>query len=651
MRFTIYDLRFTRLGFVLVLFVLLCLAVWTAKGDGTPVVPASAAEVAAGVVHTKYVAPDTLAGRLTQDPNVAAFCVSNGITAPGTVTALNSIVGIFKAAGRWADVKDVVLLGAQFRPTNHLTFMGRVWTNTPGLVDATYGDPNYATFNGKAAIDITGFSLSNYLVVVTWRLTPAFWSTYDAEINPPGIQGASKILLSVINTNDYSGEFVQELSTYNNGDGLLIFPTGGGIVTNNWYRGGYPNSDITSSNAWKIESALTANVHSPILPGVMALGGSSSGVFKLWMNDMDGFFDVSAAHPQTFTTPAGYFNQGVMTTVRVGGDTNFTGTTKVWSASAVSTNDNAHMDVQIIFVCGTNDAALMDLCYQASFWGDTRRTLATVMGGSSIFDPNTTEASHVNVSMSSNSMMGQLAYQNPQIRFLQHSQGGSGIDTILTNSLTLAPLPLSTILNQPPEFTRLVMTDCQRNPAYGGKKAEILHAWVQQYFTPLFSNNIPVWVWQDYLAGTNASSYSVIGSSNLIAVNQSFLTNTMYGRTFNMARHVTNRSLTNSSVDSIHMLLNGQVYSDIAKEFSGLGAITLMNPDTYTAFATGWTNFTAHAMTVYMTAGTSVQFKDASGNVYGPSTTTAVLVTMPLPPLGSFTGTSITATITDNSLQ
>lgn len=82
---------------------LICLCVWTASGDGTPVVPATQAEVNAGVNGSKFVSPKTLGGwgggmnvltnNYATDVNFAGSLFMNNVTYPDSFLSIDPAVG------------------------------------------------------------------------------------------------------------------------------------------------------------------------------------------------------------------------------------------------------------------------------------------------------------------------------------------------------------------------------------------------------------------------------------------------------------------------------------------------------------------------------------------------------------------------------
>lgn len=141
------------------LLALLFLGVWTARADGTPVVAASQAEVNAGVIHTKFVAPDTLknyTGSLNPTNGATATQVSNIVnsivatsSSPRAALASNLfsfpkeiyiVAGVYGMAYRQTPTNSGINSAGQFYIANPYNGDGTLWsTVASNVLQSNYG--------------------------------------------------------------------------------------------------------------------------------------------------------------------------------------------------------------------------------------------------------------------------------------------------------------------------------------------------------------------------------------------------------------------------------------------------------------------------------------------------------------------------------
>jgi hypothetical protein len=119
------------------LTLLLCLVSLTAWADGTPTIPATQSEVNAGVIHNKYVAPDTL-----KNWTGAGGSPTNGVTANQMTNALTSgsVASLFSTLGVTNSMSvtngkylNVWLPNGAFLRTNTASPFDWYFDNTNGL--------------------------------------------------------------------------------------------------------------------------------------------------------------------------------------------------------------------------------------------------------------------------------------------------------------------------------------------------------------------------------------------------------------------------------------------------------------------------------------------------------------------------------------
>lgn len=602
---------------------------------------------------------DLIATNLIILQPVQQFERLSGIAAGTTAdTDLQRMWGVFAANGRTANVVDIIPLGAQFNPTNFLTFAGRNWTHPPGLALPRLGDPNYAVFtNYGCGMELDGLNLnSNYMVMVVFSLDPAGYPGLDQIMLNSGIGNNSQVMLSLINSNDNSGVYATAQRGRHALSNFAVFPRGAGTTTNNVFQGGvsFGPTISTSTNLWLRQTEFNNQAVNEVTLNHFVLSGNTSGFYQMFDDDVGGFFNNgNAAETNYFQAPPGQ-GTNFMTSLRIGGDTNVC--SFLPDLTAVVNQTNGDWRIQSVFIFNTNDTALRRMAYSASWYLGTQRKVYFHWGGSSLFDAAEAGNDNVNFSASTNSMIAQIQSQNPDWVVENFSTGGQTLLGMLTNSLWKAPVPYDPIFDIPrPDLTVVVGGDGDRNLAVNSTlyPPQVILPWWNQLYAPIASNGIPIWAWKTYMVGTNSANWSVASSSNLLSLNNSYDTNGLVSRVLDMARHVTNGSFTNSSSDSTHMLLNGTVYNECAREFGGIqGTIPILWQDTYTiSSAPGWTNWTEQMMTVYPTAGTGIQFKDRAGNNTGPSFTAVSGQAIPLGPQESFIGTTVSATIKDNALQ
>lgn len=605
----------------------------------------------------------------TVNPMVTNFVTLSGITSPSTISDLNNIIQVH--GSKTNELVDIIALSSRFNPSNQITLMGRSWT-TPSTVagQSPIGQPIYGDWQGAICYGTNGIelvipALTNFTIGIVYFTPPSIYTVYDDRIVHGGIdlQFCQPILCNLIGA-DGSGDWIDEETSAGGGGGNcpFIYPRIG-PNTNQWYNNGWNwilgSSGVQGTNGATFESTLVSKLYNSTIRHTLVVTYDTGGHSMMYLDGMQSLFNYKNVKTNVFTSTVS--NTTPMTVLHIGADTNVNWSLAFGGAASFYARTNSFEEFQAIFLYNASDSNLVPIIQTAGLYVNPKRSVYTHYGPS-IWDENqmvSAGSSVATTSVCTNTMIGTLQLENPNILFQNVSQGGGSVILALTNSdYGNTTIPLTTALAVPSVgFVNIVGSDLERNDIYNGLVPETMtniNMWTAQLFNPLRTNGIPLWYWNEGVVGTNGATYTVTNASAYVQYNQSAVTNRLFAHVVFAGRHVTNRSYTNSSPDSTHCINNGETYADMASEFNGLGSITLFRPDTYTVVSvTGFTNLTMQTMSALMTVGTSVQFFEPDGTQWGPTTTIAsgIFECPCFGPLWSCRGTSITATFVDNPTQ
>jgi hypothetical protein len=237
--------------------------------------PASQAEVNAGTIHTKFVAPDTLAGFATAgvtQPMVQGSLQSGTNFYNGTVNLERTFpkidigTGLIGYAGP-GHLTNTLAWGF----TNLNTWDNIIWnTNGPSVQLEVIWIPNASNIWVHEAIQNTcsgcGFYVNSNATWVSYRNT---MNLYDVNTN----------------TADYTGHTHGAIAS----DGGLCVATGGGTALS---VTGWSNGDriAAKTNSWRISAELLGN--DPVLNFDVGGGGQAGNPFSIYWNSLYETLDI-----------------------------------------------------------------------------------------------------------------------------------------------------------------------------------------------------------------------------------------------------------------------------------------------------------------------------------------------------------------------
>lgn len=592
------------------------------------------------------------AGGATNDVTIQSFI--GNVSSQTAIQRVNAMAAILNPV--YGTNWDAILFGNQFNPSAGKSLRGRSWTSGASVGSGTplYGDPNYAWFN-NSGIELNGLNLQNYTIVITFNANPVSYVGIDGswlgfDTDRTSFNG---LLFDAMNTNDNSGVAISAMEIA--GCGIGVFPRGTGVGTNNWYDAGvttYP-WQTTTTNFVKFVNCNGAYTFGPFEDrNAVAFQGNLSGQYKCWLNDLPGYFNNNTSNG--FSATGSTFGTTAITTLRIGGDTNWLNPSIFHAGGANLTNGYGKFRIQSVFIIPTNTQQAVDLAYTAAFYADSRNKIY-VHFGNSLEDETIIVGG--SFSFSTNSFIYQIANQNPDWIVENAATSGATIQGMLTNSVSNTNSLAPQILNLPKDFQRVLGIDPRNSLVQPGTSVSqlVCDSWIRQLESSCgtVSNNIAVWGWVAPLAQTNqGTSWSVSQGLSLVNAWKTWQTNGVFSRVIPWGRHITDGSYVASSTDALHFTGNGIVYTEAAKEFNPCGPVLIQFPQTYAPGSTGWTNWTQQTWTLTGTAATALQLFDANGGLINasPATTTSFF-SADIPPGGWFTNSSITAQVRTRQWQ